>query len=85
MSKLYDQVTGVSDAETFAAFVRELRAEVLHNAQHSGPFLSENYDIDDYLEAMQAWSSTDIARTEIARLNPWASAARLLLVGHYYE
>ena len=59
MSKLYDQVTGVSDAETFAAFVRKLRAEVLHNAQHSGPFLSENYDIDDYLEATQAWSSTD--------------------------
>jgi hypothetical protein len=79
---MIDRVTG---PESFAAFIEALRATIKHNAENSGPFNAENFDIDDVLEAMQSWSSTQVNHDRIAEMNPWAAAARLLVVGHYYE
>lgn len=75
----------VTGPESFIAFVAALRAEVLHNAEHSGPFPVENYNFDDALESMQLWASTQVPNDRVAGMNPWAAAARLLLVGHYHE
>ena len=78
-------IDGVTGPESFASFVEALRANIVHNAQHSGPFNAENFDIDDFLEAMQAWSSTQLHEDQVIAMNPWAAVARLLVVGHYYE
>ncbi len=85
MSKLYDDIDRVTDARSFAAFAARLRLEVASNAERTGPFPCENYDIDSFLEAMQEWASTGTAAREIPASNPWRAAARFLLVGHYYE
>ena len=85
MTDARDLAEAVDGPDRFARFVQTLRAEVRHNAEHSGPFNAENFDIDDFLEAMQSWSSTQVPEDRIAAMNPWAAAARLLLVGHYYE
>ena len=81
----HELVDGVTGPESFAAFVATLRETVRYNAEHNVPFNAENFDIDDFLEAMQTWSSTQIAKDRVSGMNPWAAVARLLLVGHYYE
>ena len=85
MTDPHDMVQTITGPESFAAFVDALRKAIKHNAEHSGPFNAENFDIDDFLEAMQSWSSTQDAEDRIAEMNPWAAAARLLVAGHYHE
>ncbi|MEM7424128.1 MAG: hypothetical protein AAF334_10415 [Pseudomonadota bacterium] len=85
MTDLHDMAANVTGPENFAVFIATLRKTIRYNAEHSGPFESENYDLDGVLEAMQGWSTTQIDRDELGQMSPWAAVAHMLVVGHYYE
>ena len=85
MSELYSQLQHVCDPKSFARFAAALRQEVHENAEKSGPFQAESYDLGSALEAVEHWSSTQEKVDTIITDNPWRAAARILLIGHYYE
>ncbi|MEM0988811.1 MAG: hypothetical protein AAGK00_08005 [Pseudomonadota bacterium] len=83
MTDIHAAVAQVSDAESFGFFVRALRRQVDQNAQ-AGPFQAENFDLGSVLVSLDQWRETPSA-AQIDRMNPWAAAAKILLVGHYHE
>ena len=85
MTDVHDLAEKVTGPESFAAFIDTLRQTIRHNAEHSGPFNAEHYDLDGVLEAMPGWSTTQVERDDLGQMNPWAAVAHMLVVGHYHE
>ena len=85
MTDLYAAAALVRDGPGLSAFARALLAEVHENARDGRPFASENFDLGSCLESIAEWSETELADRELAGANPFAAAARVLLVGHYHE
>ncbi|MEM7058865.1 MAG: hypothetical protein AAF557_14845 [Pseudomonadota bacterium] len=85
MSDLGQMIEEVRDAQSFAAFVRQLHAEIAAAKRDPEPAASENLELDPFLEALSAWAQTTTGRSAVDGVNAWQAAAKLLTAGHYYD